>query len=89
MNRIPVTTLRNIGPTSASWLALVGIHTRNDLLAVGAVPAFLMVRRAGFRPTLNLLWGLEGAAKDVDWRSLTVADKQRLRHELTNLGDYA
>lgn len=74
--------LRNIGPKSTAWLAQVGVHTRDNLLAIGVVPAFLMVRRAGHHPTLNLLWGLEGAARDIDWRGLAESDKNRLRNEL-------
>jgi DNA transformation protein and related proteins len=47
--------LRNIGPKSAAWLRQVGLRTPEDLVAVGAVGAFVKVRRAGFKPSLNLL----------------------------------
>jgi hypothetical protein len=40
--------LRNIGPKSAAWLRQVGVRTQEDLVAAGAIGAFLKVRRAGF-----------------------------------------
>ena len=33
--------LRNIGPKSAAWLRQVGLRSREDLVAIGAVGAFV------------------------------------------------
>lgn len=62
--------LRNIGPKSAAWLRQVGLHSRADLEAVGAVDAFMRVKRAGFKPSLNLLYALEGALLDCHWQEV-------------------
>ncbi|MEL1265414.1 TfoX/Sxy family protein [Pseudoxanthomonas putridarboris] len=62
--------LRNIGPKSAAWLRQVGLRTQEDLESVGAVEAFIRVKRAGFRPSLNLLYALEGALLDCHWQQL-------------------
>ena len=62
--------LRNIGPKSAAWLRQVGLRSREDLEAVGAVDAFMRVKRAGFRPSLNLLYALEGALLDCHWQEV-------------------
>ena len=62
--------LRNIGPKSAAWLRQVGLRSREDLEAVGAVDAFMRVRRAGFKPSLNLLYALEGALLDCHWQEV-------------------
>ena len=53
--------LQNIGPKSAAWLRQVGLRSLEDIAAVGAVGAFLKIKRAGFKPSLNLLYSLEGA----------------------------
>jgi len=74
--------LRNVGPKSLAWLARVGIRTRADLVAVGVVPAFLMVRQSGGAPSLNLLWALEGAYRDTDWRAVSEPRKRQLLAEL-------
>ena len=67
--------LRNIGPKSAAWLRQVGLRTRADLAEVGAVDAFMRVKRAGFKPSLNLLYALEGALLDCHWQE--VPDERR------------
>ena len=62
--------LRNIGPKSAAWLRQVGLRSREDLEASGAVDAFMRVKRAGFKPSLNLLYALEGALLDCHWQDV-------------------
>lgn len=70
--------LRNIGPKSAAWLRQVGLRTREDIAAAGPVDAFLRVKRAGFRPSLNLLYALEGALVDVHWQEVPTERRQVL-----------
>ncbi len=62
--------LRNIGPKSAAWLRQVGLKTAEDLRAVGSLEAFIRVKRAGFKPSLNLLYALEGALLDCHWQEI-------------------
>ena len=61
------TKIRNVGPKSAAWLRQVGVRTTEDLTRVGPVEAFLKVKRAGFRPSLNLLYAMAGAMADCHW----------------------
>lgn len=67
--------MRNIGPKSAAWLRQVGLRTPEDVAAVGSVEAFMRVKRAGFKPTLNLLYAIEGALLDCHWQE--VPDERR------------
>jgi len=76
MNTAP--KLRNIGPKSAAWLRQVGLRSQEELAEIGAVEAFMRVRRAGFKPTLNLLYAIEGALLDCHWQD--IPDERR--HEL-------
>jgi len=62
--------LRNIGPKSAAWLRQVGLRSYEDLAAAGTVEAFMRVKRAGFKPSLNLLYALEGALHDCHWQEV-------------------
>ena len=73
--------MRNLGPTSAQWLNNVGIFTAADLAHLGSVIAYRIVKEAGFPATLNLLYGLEAALRDIDWRDLDESVKERLRRE--------
>lgn len=70
--------LRNIGPKSAAWLRQVGLHSRADLEAAGPVDAYMRVRRAGFRPSLNLLYALEGALQDCHWQEVPDGRRREL-----------
>lgn len=62
--------LKNVGPKSAAWLRQVGVRTQDDLVSLGAVAAFVKVKRAGFRPSLNLLYALEGALMGCHWQQV-------------------
>ncbi|MCA9230484.1 MAG: TfoX/Sxy family protein [Planctomycetales bacterium] len=77
--------LRNLGPVSTQWLAEVGVFSRADLERVGSVAAYAMVRRRQQGASLNLLWALEAARLDCDWRELTQEVKNQLRQELNEL----
>jgi DNA transformation protein len=62
--------IRNVGPKSAAWLRQVGVRTQDDLNKLGPVDAFMKVKRAGFRPSLNLLYSLAGAIENCHWADL-------------------
>ncbi len=70
--------LRNIGPKSAAWLRQVGLRTHEDLAAAGPVEAYMRVRRAGFKPGLNLLYAIEGALEDCHWQEVPEARRAEL-----------
>ena len=67
----PVEKIRNIGPKSMAWLRQTGVRTIEDLQAVGALAAFVRIKRAGFRPSLNLLYALEGAILGCHWQEIS------------------
>ena len=70
--------IRNVGPKSAAWLRQVGVRTTEDLARIGPVETFLKVKRAGFRPSLNLLYSMAGALADCHWADLPEEQKQEL-----------
>jgi hypothetical protein len=54
------------------------LRTHEDIAAAGPVDAFMRVKRAGFRPSLNLLYALEGALADCHWQEVPEARRQVL-----------
>ena len=79
MSPAPATPrLRNLGPKSAAWLRQVGLRTLDDLAAPRPVAGDKRVRRAGFRPGLNLLYAIEGALKDTHWQEVPEARRAEL-----------
>ena len=73
-----VEKIRNIGPKSMAWLRQTGVRSLADLQAVGALAAFVRIKRAGFRPSLNLLYALEGAILGCHWQEIPDARRAEL-----------
>ncbi len=71
--------LRNLGPVSRRWLAAIGVVSRADLERVGSIGAYRLVRKQQRGASLLLLYALEAALLDVDWRKLPSDLKRRLR----------
>lgn len=67
--------IKNIGPKSAAWLRQVGVRTEADIKLLGAMEVFMKVKKAGFKPSMNLLYALEGAVQDCHW-TLVSADRK-------------
>ncbi|WP_222909262.1 TfoX/Sxy family protein [Pseudomonas sp. DNDY-54] len=75
-------TLRNLGKTSAQWLHASGIHTAEDLRRLGAVSAYQAVKSRGFSASRVLLYAIEGALRDINWKELPDALKRELNQHL-------
>lgn len=81
----PLHALPNIGPVSAAWLAAVGVGSLGDLQRIGSVAAYARVQRVRPHASRNLLWALEAALRECDWRQLSPEDKDQLERELERL----
>jgi DNA transformation protein len=76
--RLRICDLRNLGPQSERQLAEAGIHSAEELRRIGALEAYLALRRAGIGRSLNLLWALVGALEPWpegrDWREVASSE---------------
>ena len=63
-------SLRNLGPKSAAVLARVGLKKKEDLLRVGGVGAYQLLKEKRIAVSKNMAYAIEGALMDVDWRAL-------------------
>jgi methylated-DNA-protein-cysteine methyltransferase-like protein len=79
--------LPKFGTKFMAMLAMAGIDNFAQLEALGAVGAFLQVRAAGSKPTLNLLYALHGALTGRHWRAIPESDKQELIGEVEFMGE--
>ncbi|WP_313085690.1 TfoX/Sxy family protein [Pseudomonas sp.] len=75
--------LKNLGKTSAQWLHASGIHTADDLRRLGAVSAYQAVKTRGFSASRVLLYAIEGALQDINWKDLPNARKLELNKHVT------
>jgi DNA transformation protein and related proteins len=86
-DRLPVASLRNLGPKSALILAQAGIRTIAELRLLGAAKAYS--RAKAFAPrsvSLNLLWAIAAGLEDRDWRELNAREKASLLAQIRLLG---
>ena len=74
--------MRNIGKVSQQWLYEIEIYSLPDLQTCGAARAFSLIRSRHPQASLNLLWALEGAILEVDWRTLSEDQKAELRRQI-------
>lgn len=75
-----LTELPNIGKTLAQKLELIGIHSYEDLQAIGSQNAIIKIatiENSGV--CINMLYALEGAIQGIRWHGLDKAKKQELK----------
>lgn len=73
-----IRSLPGLGPKSQEMLIAAGIESAATLQQLGSIGAFLKVKRAGCRPSLNLLWGLESAVTGVPWQEIARTQRTSL-----------
>ena len=73
-----IASLRNLGPKSEVMLRQAGISTVEELLALGSVKAYALVKRSGANASLNLLWAMEGALSGRPWQEVAKSDRLSL-----------
>jgi DNA transformation protein len=75
--------LKGLGPKSEEWLNEVGILTSDDLRTIGAVRAFIKLKKeCSVKPSLNFLYAMVGAIEDRHWAEIAKSEKGRLLIEL-------
>jgi len=77
--------LPNLGIRSAQMLAAAGIETVQQIRDLTPVVAFLAVKQAGERPSLNLLWAMAAGLRNRHWTDLSEQEKSELRDQLDEL----
>ncbi len=80
-----ISDLPNFGPKSQQMLVGAGIHTVEQLRELGAVRAYVQVKRARNGASLNLLWAMEGALSGRHWQDVAKHDRLRLLLELEDV----
>lgn len=76
-----IADLPNFGPKSQIMLEQAGIYTIEQLRELGAVRAYVQVKRTG-KVSLNLLWAMEGALSGQHWQEVAKHERLRLLLEL-------
>jgi len=77
-----IESMRNMGPRTAQQLASVGINTVEKFRNMGAVAAYVTVKRGCSNVGMNMLWVLEGALQNAHWEEVARQHGARLLGEL-------
>jgi len=80
-----ISSLKNLGGKSEQWLKDIGIRTRADLERVGSVEIFRLLRKKGYPSSLNLVWAIEGALAETDWREIPGSLKAEVESAIRKL----
>lgn len=75
----PVTAIRNIGPKSVAGFARAGLHTADEVRAIGAEEAYRRLIRAGTRPHFIGFYALVMGLQGRNWNDVTPEEKVELR----------
>lgn len=79
--------MKNIGTISSEWLHKAGIETIDELREIGFIPVYCLIKNLESSVSLNLLWALEGALHNKDFREITLERKNELKCALKNFQD--
>ena len=71
--------LKNLGKVSEQWLNELGIYSKEDLAAFGAVEAYRALKYRGCPVSLVFAYAVEGAILDLHWNALPAELKEQLK----------
>jgi len=71
-------TLRNLGPVTQHWLESIKLGSPKALRRVGAVAAYVRLKRSRPGVSINALYALVGALEDCDWITIRRTRKLEL-----------
>lgn len=75
--------LKGLGPKSEKCLNEIGINTKEELENIGAVRAFIKLKKeCSVKPGLNFLYAMVGALENKHWTNIARSEKGRLLMEL-------
>ncbi|GAB2189129.1 TfoX/Sxy family protein [Sessilibacter sp. MAH2] len=89
VNNTDLIHLKNIGAASVNILHAVGIHNTDDLKEVGAVEAYVRIKKRGINVSKVMLYALQGALQDRHWNDLGPDTKAKLVAEVKHLSGNA
>lgn len=75
----PVSDIPNLGPASEEGFARAGIHSAEEVIALGADDAYLRLMRAGTRPHFIGYYALVMGLQGRPWMDCRDAEKRDLR----------
>lgn len=81
---IDLSNLKGLGPKTTAWLNDIGIHTLEDIEALGVVEVYKRLKEAyPHKVSLNALYGLQAAVLGIHWLALPPEMKAELKAQVS------
>ncbi|MFN3784654.1 MAG: TfoX/Sxy family DNA transformation protein [Spirosomataceae bacterium] len=74
--------IKNFGPYMVNILNLIGIHSKEDLLAADYKKIKADLVKVGVTPHLNLFYSIEMGLQNRRWNEITAQEKQEIKEIL-------
>ena len=85
MRHSELSELTHFGPTSQQWLNAIGVYTKAELVRLGSIHAYWLMKERGFNVTMNMVYAMEGAILGMRWDELPEKLKAELQAAI-NIG---
>jgi len=77
-------TIKNFGPYMVKIMKLIGIHSREDLLASDYKTIKENLINAGVTPHFNIFYSIEMGLQGESWQDISPIQKQEIRNALAD-----
>ena len=84
-DRLPVESLRCLGPKMKEHLNAIGIVSVGDLKEMGVMDAYLALIKTRIKPNPSYAWALFAALLDVEFHQVPPELKDAFRAELSRI----
>jgi hypothetical protein len=71
--------IKNFGPYMVKIMNLIGIHSREDLMASDYKTIKKNLINAGIKPHLNIFYSIEMGLQGKSWQEITPVQKQEIQ----------
>ena len=78
--------IKNFGPYMVKIMNLIGIHSRDDLMASDYKTIKKNLINAGIKPHLNIFYSIETGLQGKSWQEMTPVQKQEIQNILLSDG---
>jgi len=71
--------IKNFGPYMVKIMNLIGIHSRQDLMASDYKTIKMNLINAGIKPHLNIFYSIEMGLQGKHWNEITTDEKNEIK----------